>query len=1541
MFSLKNENREVRFFLARLVPILIKADGSQAKAEARAVAAEIRNINNLTANQVAQNFGGFDVKEIQRYIQATKEAQKIGEIALRANAKLLTESARQTTNSKRSELKTFEQAERHKQRLAEISAIRQVQAVNNAAKAQENAKRREYSEFVRLEREKAKAVTATHRRTTSLGSEMFTTVFGANLSTLAVDKTLSLLTSTVNVIKELSVESIKLGGNFEVTQNAMKVFSGSTARANSELADISETARNTAGLRLIPAEEGMQRLRGLGFEATRAKSLIKELSEEKILSGASNEAFDRVIFNFTQIASGGQKISQEIRELLTAMPSLRRAFLDAFGTLNPQKIQSLLDSNPNEFFDKLIAAMEKTKGVQGGLNDAQDKFFDELIRSGREFSAPFIPQLTRSLRELTKDLENNKETFKSWGQGVGDALTFVSRIGETRLFSLGKLLFDIQNRLNTWVFTGGVSGGMNAGKFGENIRRGTDFLGVTEKGKNYFTGETEIERQTKAILQNAINASEVLGEVEADIANKIFEATLKQERERQKSLASLSSYYSERFNIIENGAKIEEVLINSRQTLTAQDEIKKIRDLSAIKSNSIRQQIAEQTRFYNQQIALSDGSQQEIADLTAKRNNTLRELNFELLSNEIGTQKQIADKERQILEQRRRDLIQFKNLQIQEIRQISDIRKSDAEKLSGIYGEQFNKLIQLTNDAYIEISRLTRESYDLQLTNESLTSEQIVNLNKEKYLELNRLAQENSENIQKIEEERFNHSIQLLKRESEQASKIYQSRQGVFSNLQNSFFQSNLSFGAGIPSLKILDLLGLESGKKVLESVSNVLKGNISLYEAQKSILEKTHLLETTNLRREIALKQDLINLERIRLKGLYESNLVTMQSNRATLINQKDRTDNEDVRNALNSQISKIEADIMQIQKIVEAAKRLEDETDENYFKRLGLIFDVKSNNIQNLTNDIFSANDALKNLGITQAAEVQKLYEDATEGLKQLYREIESGQKDFLIRELEERKLWTAKVQIIANIKALEQGYYKDSELLALQRKERILQAEKEIWEVKQQLSEKGIYSEIEANAKVLQHINQDIKSVTDTVADFKINLYDGFMNALLSPFDALQERLEKLPPFIREISQAFLELARDVIKAFSQKFIMRLLGLDGSGGGINLGSIFSGNAGGGIFNFGNGSNSGSIGGLVNKIFGGGNSSGSAGDITGLPTRLREFNHSGGQSAGNALGGGRFGLSSGLGIAALGAGIAGGLIGGKAGTVLSSAASGLGIGLMIGGPVGAAVGIGVGVLSALFGGLFSNPKRKIDKQENMPQLQKGFADAMKQLRDLAADKRAIYDNPDDVLSKAMELRAAIASGFGINFQSKKYRNIANQQIQSKLAEADALIKSIREMSDDARRAIDIDSRLETSFAGGVFMDRAFMRQLRQFKRRNGILAGSFTGRDSLPSMLAPGEMVLNPYQISAVRRNAGFDAFQGAGIPNYAGGTFVPPSPSVPISANVSAKQPIVIQVYVNNSGMVETDVKQILKDSLGDSDVQVEVIRTYDKGKSRRIK
>lgn len=286
--------------------------------------------------------------------------------------------------------------------------------------------------------------------------------------------------------------------------------------------------------------------------------------------------------------------------------------------------------------------------------------------------------------------------------------------------------------------------------------------------------------------------------------------------------------------------------------------------------------------------------------------------------------------------------------------------------------------------------------------------------------------------------------------------------------------------------------------------------------------------------------------------------------------------------------------------------------------------------------------------------------------------------------------------------------------------------------------------------------------------------------------------------------------------------------------------------------------------------------------------------------------------------------AAVAGGLIGGKWGGVLSMAGTGMSIGSMFGVP-GAIIGAGVGALIGLFSG---DPKKKQDKKENLPALQKGFSDAMSKLRSLAADKNAIRRDPTGVLQTAKDLREQISQGFGIQFLSKKYRKQAQSLIQQQLVQADQIISQIEKEGLIALAAGDRDQALIPEFGSGNAFD------FTSFRRVNGVVPGNPAMGDVYPARLTGKEIVVNQPQQNKMRAVAGFDIFKYAGIPGYAAGYSDSSSSNSYSSSSDTHETGRKIPIYVS-----EVNVNGIIKTYLETDEAYRNQIKVIKKAKINR--
>lgn len=425
----------------------------------------------------------------------------------------------------------------------------------------------------------------------------------------------------------------------------------------------------------------------------------------------------------------------------------------------------------------------------------------------------------------------------------------------------------------------------------------------------------------------------------------------------------------------------------------------------------------------------------------------------------------------------------------------------------------------------------------------------------------------------------------------------------------------------------------------------------------------------------------------------------------------------------------------------------------------------------------------------------------------------------------------------------------------------------------------------------------VAKSAKGLSSTITEILGGDIGGFIS---SAFDILTDSSrswgDRLKTIFGGIVQNFKGMVGNMASATSGFFGGQGSSGGGSGGGGLggfLSNIFSGQGGA------NGSRTGDIFNGASQVFGGDKG---RGDI--FSNLKNTFSTKDGGLFAERGGSKLAGIAGGAGdIAAM----VGGLIGGRAGGIISSVGKGVSMGSMFG-PWGALIGGGIGLIAGLFGG---DPKRKRDKNEKLPELNRGFTDAMAELRALVGDVRTLRVSPDAAIGRATELRNAIASGFGIQFESKKYKKQAATITASRVREADTLIAELRNAAEVARAAGERQRRIIPEFATGIYMSREFTRQLGDYKRLNGMMPGKYSGRDSINARIGAGEMVLNPMQQQNVRANAGLDPFRNAGIPGYAAGA----GPSAGGAAGSGGSMPeltLVFEHSIDSNGMVKTALK-----------------------------
>lgn len=205
--------------------------------------------------------------------------------------------------------------------------------------------------------------------------------------------------------------------NFRNAQLSLAQFSGSMDIANAKIKELMVVAQQTPGLSFLTAIEGQKRLQAVGFSGEQATKILVGMSKIRVLSGSTKEDLNAMLVNLVQIASGGQKVTQEIREMATRMPYLVGIIIKEFGGIG----EELNKIDPQVFINRLAKA---TEGIEvsfassslavENLQDAFDRLkiaIGAIIEQNPEVIA-LILTMTQNIDHQTSSLNDNTNAAK-------------------------------------------------------------------------------------------------------------------------------------------------------------------------------------------------------------------------------------------------------------------------------------------------------------------------------------------------------------------------------------------------------------------------------------------------------------------------------------------------------------------------------------------------------------------------------------------------------------------------------------------------------------------------------------------------------------------------------------------------------------------------------------------------------------------------------------------------------------------------------------------------------------------------------------------------------------------------------------------------------------------------------------------------------------------------------------------------------------------------------------------------------------------------
>jgi hypothetical protein len=472
-------------------------------------------------------------------------------------------------------------------------------------------------------------------------------------------------------IGHLGVESVRLAGNFELTVNAMTVFTGSTSSARAELAHLDELARNTPGLRMVEAEQGAARLRALGFEAATVNNLVVGLAKQKLISGVDDEgAIQRVIINLQQLKAGSPQIQRDIQQMVLSLPSLSIEITKAFGGI--QQFKKAIEEDSDAALTKFAKQLAESKAPVGGLNNAIDKLKDSLIDAGRTFGEPLLQPLTKDAKDLTDVINRNKDTWRDWGQYTSDIIRGASKEWEEYL-EFRKNAQD--NPVDRYVNSLGSDEDTFANNFYSILRNGPVRGGLQAYGRHLASeGRQEREKLEEAERQRSIASEpellkqyglpqDFIGPISEDMLAASRKSTTTQKRvDAEKAAQDIKEQYEVRKSLTENFYKVEEAKLRSHLDTTKAEELQTLRQVAEIKRRSLEAQRQNAEQNYYLLTKTVDLAPEDRTKADYQHQKEIDRIKSDSDVQQLETQRAIAAKEKEIADQRKQSVREIRAL---------------------------------------------------------------------------------------------------------------------------------------------------------------------------------------------------------------------------------------------------------------------------------------------------------------------------------------------------------------------------------------------------------------------------------------------------------------------------------------------------------------------------------------------------------------------------------------------------------------------------------------------------------------------------------------------------------------------------------------------------------------------------------------------------------------------------------------------------------------------------------------------------------------
>ena len=238
----------------------------------------------------------------------------------------------------------------------------------------------------------------------------------------------------------VGVAAVSAAADLDRLKRGLTAVMGSTGEATAELSRLEGVAK-LPGLGFREAIRGSIRLQAafgdMEGKADLARDALMAFGNAIATVGGGKAELDRVTIALSQIAAKGKVSAEEILQLQEALPQIRQAMKDAFGTASTEELQKM-GITAEDFIRRITAAFQELEPVTGGAANTFENFTDALFRARAAVGDKLLPVITPMIEGLAEMLESvsdlNPATVQ-WGIAIG---AVVAALGPA-LFLIGQL----------------------------------------------------------------------------------------------------------------------------------------------------------------------------------------------------------------------------------------------------------------------------------------------------------------------------------------------------------------------------------------------------------------------------------------------------------------------------------------------------------------------------------------------------------------------------------------------------------------------------------------------------------------------------------------------------------------------------------------------------------------------------------------------------------------------------------------------------------------------------------------------------------------------------------------------------------------------------------------------------------------------------------------------------------------------------------------------------------------------------------------------